>query len=78
MNLTGKKIVRVRKMTKAEADSEGWNLANQVASVLVLNDGTRIYASSDDEGNNIGTLFGMDKKGSGFYIVPVKKLKKVV
>ena len=80
--IIGKKIVKVRKMTRAEAQREGWDITNQLATVLVLGDGTKLYASRDDEGNGIGTMFGSTKVGEQFYVVSPefakKKLKKVM
>lgn len=60
---TGRRIAEVRRMTSAEMSAEGWS---QPATVLVLEDGTLIYASRDDEGNGPGVLFGMTKGGGSF------------
>lgn len=64
-SLVGLKITKVRWMTKAEIDSEGWYTGGMV---LVLDDGSKIYASQDDEGNGAGALFGMGKDGEGFRV----------
>ena len=62
--LIGKKIVEIRKLTRTEYNLEGWDT---FTTALVLDDGTIIYPSQDDEGNGPGTLFG--KKGNEtFYI----------
>jgi len=76
--LTGRRIVGIRKMTEKEAAEEGWDISGHLASVIVLDDGTKIYASRDDEGNGIGTLFGRDKSGKAFYVTAREKLKKVM
>jgi len=63
--LKGQKIVDVREMTKQEMDSEGWE--GNKPSVLVLEDGSKIYPSSDEEGNSAGSLFG--QKGKNYFRV---------
>jgi hypothetical protein len=64
--LIGKKIVRIRPMSEAEKDAEGWENSG-ATSVIELDNGILIYPSQDDEGNGGGTMFGKDKKGT-FYI----------
>lgn len=54
--LVGKKIIEVRQMTEEEVEYEGWPGAGE-DTVLVLDDGTRVYASCDPEGNMPGALF---------------------
>lgn len=74
-------IVNLRRMTKREAKSEGWDTQNRTAPVLVLSDGSRLYPSSDEEGNSPGALFGIDSKGKHFSVslsVSRKKLKRVM
>ena len=56
MNIEGRKIVSVRPLTKEEYGLEEWY---ETAICLVLDDGTIIYPSSDEEGNNPGALFGV-------------------
>lgn len=70
IEIKGQKIIEVRKMTQKEMDVEGWDdeLSRNLAVVLVLKNGVRIYASQDDEGNGLGTLFGTDKDGESFYL----------
>lgn len=58
--VVGKKIVEIRAMTKAEIEAEGWDKGT---TALVLDDGTVIYPSQDDEGNGCGALFGVEKDG---------------
>jgi hypothetical protein len=78
MTIIGKRIKEIRKMTLAEAKAEGWEAEYTMVPVIVLEDGTKLYASSDEEGNQAGALFG--KKGkTSFYVMPAeKKLKKVM
>lgn len=53
--LVGRKIAYVRYLTKEEMDALGWT-----KSVLVirLDDGTLLFPSMDDEGNDGGAMFG--------------------
>ncbi len=63
--LKGKTIVKVRYMTIKEAYAMGWD---QRPVVMQLDDGNLIIPSSDDEGNNAGSLFTQDKTDN---ILPV-------
>lgn len=66
--LIGKKIVKIRPMTRKEAEDNGWDYPlGSATSVIELEGGTVIIPSGDDEGNTAGTLFGSDKEGD-FYI----------
>ena len=51
-------------MTKKEAENEAWDLSHDGCRVLVLDDGIKLYASQDYEGNGPGALFYVikDKK----------------
>jgi len=57
--LTGKKIVRARYLSKEEMQALGWTKS---VLVLTLEDGTLLFPSMDDEGNNGGALFGQGPK----------------
>lgn len=57
----GRKIVGARYMLPNEARNHGWH---RRPLVLILDDGTAIYPSSDDEGNDAGAIFGAGKDGS--------------
>ena len=52
--LLNKTIVDVRYMTDEEQSMMYWDFK---PVVLILDDGTAIYPSSDDEGNGAGALF---------------------
>ena len=52
--LVGKKIVAARYLNDDEVESLGWYKS---AIVLLLDDGTYVYPSRDDEGNGAGALF---------------------
>ena len=67
LGIVGKKIVAVRKMTKAELKYQYWDPGHSIPTVLVLEDKTKIFASQDDEGNGPGTFFGQ-KGTKEFYI----------
>jgi len=60
-NLVGKKIVATRYMTDEEMSSMLWY---NKPIILILDDGSLIYPSRDDEGNGAGALFGQDKEGN--------------
>jgi hypothetical protein len=64
MNILNKKIIAFRPMTKEEIKSEGWEDDHRVASVIVLDDGTKLYPSRDEEGNGPGTWFGESSDGT--------------
>jgi len=68
--LAGKKITAVRAMSKQELAAEGWN-ANRhgPVTVLELDDGSKLYAAKDPEGNGPGALFMMDTKSEAYQIV---------
>lgn len=70
--LIGKKIMAIRPISKKELESEGWGDRHSATCVIVLEGGTLLYPSQDDEGNGPGTLFGMDKDGQ--FIVWDKKV----
>jgi len=56
--LLGKKIVKVEYIDKKEADDYMWN--NRGIS-FILDDGTRVIAMADDEGNDAGVLAYLNK-----------------
>jgi len=72
-SLIGKKIKLIRPLSNIELNNEGWDYVG-TTSVLEFEDGTKIYASSDEEGNNGGTLFGR-KKGKNYYVFTKKRVE---
>tara|TARA_Y100000592_G_C5194609_1_gene187710 strand:- start:64 stop:267 length:204 start_codon:yes stop_codon:yes gene_type:complete len=62
-NIQGRTIETVRPMTPDEQDVEGWS---RPAIVIVLDDGTKIYPSRDQEGNGPGAIFGVSAAGETF------------
>ena len=63
--LLNKTIVEVRYMTNKEQAAMYWDFK---PIILILNDGTAIYPSCDDEGNGAGALFTTDAK---LHTIPV-------
>lgn len=72
--LSDETLVQVREMTPAELASEGWEEKKFGGKplVLVFANGMKIYASSDEEGNDYGALFGETSKGKKFFVKPTK------
>lgn len=52
--LVGRQISKIRYMTDEEQDNMGWSYK---APVIELDNGDSIFPSSDDEGNDAGSLF---------------------
>lgn len=73
VNLEGRTIREVRKLTDEEMEVEGWNPNHRHGPpmAVVLDDGTVLFPSRDPEGNGPGCLFGR-KGGVGFYASDVK------
>lgn len=68
----GLRVADVRMMTKFELEAEGWeNYGGNFPVVLIFEDGSKVYASSDPEGNDAGCLFGMTKGGQAIMISPI-------
>jgi hypothetical protein len=69
--LEGRTIVKARYLTEEEVGDLGWNL---LVIVLELDDGTLLFPSMDDEGNNGGALFG--QRGGEDVTFPVIRFRK--
>ena len=69
--MVGSKIVAVEMLSKKDASAECWDDSGEKSAVLVLDDGSRIYASQDYEGNNSGALFG--REGDECFTIFVEK-----
>ena len=67
-DIVNRKIVSIREMTKKEASNESWDLSHESCRVLELDNGVKLYASRDYEGNGPGALFYVTKKGDPFAI----------
>lgn len=59
-NLKGKVIESVRYLSEKEKDFMGWY---NKCIVITFTDGTIIFPSMDDEGNDGGALFGQSSRG---------------
>lgn len=59
-HLKGKSVAAVRYLSPEEANKMGWY---KRPLVIEFTDGTLIFSSSDDEGNDGGALFGQTKDG---------------
>jgi hypothetical protein len=53
--LAGKTVDSVRYLTPSETESMGWYSR---PLVIIFDDGSYVFASKDDEGNDGGALFG--------------------
>ena len=60
-SIEGSKIIKIREMTTKEAIAEGWSLRHNGCRVLELDNGVKLYASQDYEGNGPGALFFTEK-----------------
>jgi hypothetical protein len=56
--IVGRKIVEVRPMTMEELERQGWSRF-LTTPVIVLDDGTVLFSSQDEEGNGPGDIFTM-------------------
>lgn len=68
----GLKVTDVRMMTKGELLDEGWDEGfGDFPVAIVFEDGSKIYASCDPEGNGPGCLFGLTKNQEQIIISPL-------
>tara|TARA_Y100000401_G_scaffold108354_1_gene103550 strand:+ start:2724 stop:2942 length:219 start_codon:yes stop_codon:yes gene_type:complete len=58
MKIVGKKIDKIVPLSIEDCSSECWDYENEATAVIVLENGIRLYASRDYEGNGPGALFG--------------------
>lgn len=68
--MIGRKIIAVRLMNNKELEYESWHDEREVSAVIILDNGDKIYASRDYEGNGPGALFGVGEGKSGFVVYP--------
>jgi len=70
-DLENKTVSEVRQMTDAELEREGWDhYRGSTPTVLVFEDGTRVFPSKDPEGNGPGALFGISNDDQAFRFAP--------
>lgn len=67
----GLTVTEVRLMTDKELELEGWERSYNEAVVMIFNDGSKVYASCDPEGNDSGSLFGITGQGNSVMVSPV-------
>lgn len=66
--LSGRTIVLVRYLSDSEMSVMHWC---KKPLVMVLDNGTVLVPSMDDEGNDGGSLFFQEKEGEGIDVLPV-------
>lgn len=69
MDLKGKTVVQVYQMTEQEMIAEGWDYGTP-PTVIRFNDGSKVFASRDEEGNGPGAMFGQLPNGDQVYVYP--------
>jgi hypothetical protein len=68
----GLTVKDVRMMTIDEMTNEGWEESYGGFPVVIeFNDGSKIYASSDPEGNDAGCIYGVTKDGQEIIVSPL-------
>lgn len=75
--LENKTVTKVRRMTDDEQSRENWSGNNYAPCVIVFEDGTRIHASRDPEGNGPGALMGWEDTQEGdrpIRVMPVDEM----
>lgn len=65
--LLGRQITKVGYLSKKEVESLGWDHASLA---IELDDGTTLWASRDDEGNDAGALFTTNDKLLTIPVIP--------
>ena len=66
--IINRKITTIRPMTPNELSDEGWDAEQSETTVVVLDNGIRLYPSRDDEGNGPGVMFGLNPDGTAFRV----------
>jgi len=64
----GRTVVEVRRAEEEEVIEEGWDDSPYPLTVVIFDDGSKIYASADEEGNGPGALFGRTAGGEGVLV----------
>lgn len=69
VEMVGQKIAEIRDATDDELQEQGWSSDHIDGSptVIVLENGVKLFPSRDPEGNGPGCLFGVTEDGVGFY-----------
>jgi hypothetical protein len=69
--MIGKVVRRVRFLTPGELRREGWTMK---AVAVEFTDGTVLFASADDEGNDSGALFARNADGTSLALWPEERV----
>ena len=70
VQLVGQKIKEIRMMKKSEIISAfGEDMGDEKSAVIILENGAKLFASQDYEGNGQGAIFG--QKGNDNFVVYV-------
>ena len=56
-DILGKRVIELRTLTVDELETEGWENEMVPVVAIVLENGVKLYPSSDMEGNSGGALF---------------------
>jgi hypothetical protein len=77
LDLVGKRIVRVRSITKKELEEMGWeDYEHYKTPVIELEGGYKLFSSMDEEANGPGQLFGIKDEIPFIVLVKTRKVKK--
>lgn len=69
MNIIGKTITSVRPMTREEMEEYGWEDCRFPPAIIILNDGSKLLPSKDEERLDPGVFFIEDSSGTAFELV---------
>ena len=68
-DILGKRVVELRTLTVDELSAQGWEDEIVPVVAIVLENGVRLYPSSDMEGNSGGALFFTDGSGDTYRLM---------
>ena len=68
-DILGKRVIELRTLTVYELETEGWENEMVPVVTIVLENGVRLYPSSDMEGNSGGALFFTDGSGDTYRLM---------
>ena len=68
-DILGKRVVELRTLTVDELETEGWENEMVPVVAIVLENGVKLYPSSDMEGNSGGALFFTDGSGDTYRLM---------
>ena len=68
-DILGKRVIELRTLTVDELETEGWENEMVPVVAIVLENGVKLYPSSDMEGNSGGALFFTDGSGDTYRLM---------